>query len=51
MSIYIIGDNLANVAYQSHLSRLKYGPENLTTGRMGIFNMGRNVSVKLIVNL
>ena len=50
MSIYIIGNNLANVAYQSHLSRLKYAPENLATGRTGIFNMGRNVSVKLICN-
>ena len=46
----ISGDNLADVAYQNHLSRLKYAPENPSTGRMGVFNMGRNFSVKLIVN-
>jgi iron complex outermembrane recepter protein len=51
MSIYVNIDNLANVAYQNHLSRLKYAPENVATGRTGIYNMGRNVSVKLIVNL
>lgn len=50
-SIYISGDNLTDLAYQSHLSRLKYAPENLATKRMGIFNMGRNISVKLVVNL
>lgn len=51
LSLYISGENLADVAYQSHLSRLKYAPENLATGRIGIFNMGRNVSIKLIMNL
>jgi iron complex outermembrane receptor protein len=50
MSLYISGENLADVAYQNHLSRLKYAPENLATGRVGVFNMGRNVSVKLIMN-
>jgi iron complex outermembrane receptor protein len=39
--------NLGNVAYQSHLSRLKYAPENPSTGRSGVFNMGRNVSIRL----
>jgi iron complex outermembrane receptor protein len=48
-SVYINGSNLTNEAYQSHLSRLKYAPENLATGRSGVFNMGRNVSVKVIV--
>jgi iron complex outermembrane receptor protein len=48
-SIYISGTNLADVAYQSHLSRLKYAPENYATGRQGIYNMGRNISFKLIV--
>jgi iron complex outermembrane receptor protein len=42
-------NNLLDVAYQSHLSRLKYAPENYATGRTGVYNMGRNVSVKLIV--
>jgi iron complex outermembrane recepter protein len=48
-SFYISISNLTDVAYQSHLSRLKYGPENYLTGRTGVFNMGRNVSFKLIV--
>jgi len=48
-SVYINGSNLTDEAYQSHLSRLKYAPENLLTGRTGVFNMGRNVSLKLIV--
>jgi iron complex outermembrane recepter protein len=51
MSLFISAENLADVSYQSHLSRLKYAPENIATGRMGVFNMGRNVSVKLILNL
>ncbi|BAV10271.1 iron complex outermembrane recepter protein [Filimonas lacunae] len=50
-SISINGLNLADVAYQNHLSRLKYNPENLATGRMGVFNMGRNFSVKINVPL
>ncbi len=48
-SVYLSGDNLTNVAYQSHLSRLKYAPENYATGRMGVYNMGRNFSVKVVV--
>ena len=46
-TISIIGDNLFDKAYQSHLSRLKYASENPVTGRMGVFNMGRNFTVKL----
>lgn len=48
-SIYISANNLTNVAYQSHLSRLKYLDDNNATGRKGIFNMGRNFSIKMIV--
>ena len=48
-SIYISANNLADVAYQSHLSRLKYEPENYVTGRTGVYNMGRNISFKIIV--
>ncbi|HEX2936709.1 MAG TPA: TonB-dependent receptor [Bacteroidales bacterium] len=48
-SLYISINNLADVAYQSHLSRLKYAPMNYATGRSGIYNMGRNVSFKLVV--
>jgi len=42
-------NNIADHAYQSHLSRLKYAPENPSTGRQGIYNMGRNFSIKLNV--
>jgi len=49
ISVYLNATNLADIAYQSHLSRLKYAPENLATGRTGVFNMGRNVSLKVIV--
>ncbi|HXC05425.1 MAG TPA: TonB-dependent receptor [Bacteroidia bacterium] len=49
--ISLQGTNLGDVAYQSHLSRLKYFepyPGN-TTGYSGIYNMGRNISVKLVI--
>ena len=39
-SIYLMADNILDAAWQSHLSRLK---------EVGIYNMGRNFSVKLIV--
>ena len=47
--LYITGTNLADIAYQSHLSRLKYAPVNNLSGRTGVYNMGRNISIKLIV--
>ncbi len=50
LSLFISAENLADVAYQSHLSRLKYTPQNLATGRIGVFNMGRNISVEAVVN-
>ena len=50
-TISIIGDNLLDKAYQSHLSRLKYADVNAVTGRMGVFNMGRNFTIKLDVPL
>jgi iron complex outermembrane receptor protein len=46
-----VGQNIADVAYQNHLNRLKYGPVNETSGRMGVFNMGRNYSLKINVPL
>ncbi len=46
--VYIIGENLLNTAYQSHLSRLKYADTNSVTGRRGIFNPGRNVTFKIV---
>ena len=50
-SLHLSVTNIADVAYQSHLSRLKYTDENLVTGRTGVFSMGRNFSVKLNVPL
>jgi len=50
-SIYISVNNLADVAYQSHLSRLKYEAQNNVTGRIGVYDMGRNISFKLLVPL
>jgi len=41
--------NLFDVAWQSHLSRLKYTDENSVNGRAGVFNPGRNIYFKLIV--
>ncbi|MBC7890334.1 MAG: TonB-dependent receptor [Ferruginibacter sp.] len=46
-NLNFIAGNLGDKAYQNHLSRLKYGAENMATGRMGVFNMGRNFSIKL----
>ncbi|GAA0524691.1 TonB-dependent receptor [Chitinophaga japonensis] len=48
-SLHFAVNNIGDVAYQNHLSRLKYAPENEATGRMGVFNMGRTFSVKLAV--
>jgi iron complex outermembrane recepter protein len=50
-SLSLVAQNLTDVAYQNHLSRLKYTDENLATGSMGVYNMGRNFSVKLNVPL
>ncbi|MFT3845419.1 MAG: TonB-dependent receptor [Lacibacter sp.] len=50
-SVYLAGNNLSDVAWQSHLSRLKYTAENMVTGRAGVFNMGRNFSIKVNVPL
>ena len=50
-SLFITGNNLFDVGYQSHLSRLKYADFNASNGRTGVFNQGRNVSVKLVVPL
>ena len=46
---YVTANNLLNKAYQSHLSRLKYAEENVVTGRRGVFNMGRNITFKLVI--
>ena len=48
-SIYLSCENVTDKAYQNHLSRLKYLDENNATGRVGVYNMGRNFTVKLVV--
>jgi len=45
-SIFLVGNNITDKTYQSHLSRLKYTPANNLTGRVGVFNMGRNFCIK-----
>lgn len=50
-SFDIAASNLANTAYQSNMSRLKYledYPVN-GTGRSGIYNMGRNISLRITI--
>ena len=49
LSLYLSGENLTDRAYQSHLSRLKYLDTNTATGRRGVYNMGRNFSMKVVV--
>ncbi|CAN5902000.1 TonB-dependent receptor [soil metagenome] len=51
LNINFIATNIADVAYQSHLSRLKYAAENMATGRTGVYNMGRNFSIKVNIPL
>jgi iron complex outermembrane recepter protein len=50
-TFFIGANNITDVAYQNHLSRLKYAPENPVTGRMGVFNTGRNFSFKINIPL
>jgi iron complex outermembrane receptor protein len=49
VNVYLNGDNLFDKAYYDHLSRLKYflfSPTD-TNPAHGIYNMGRNISLKL----
>ena len=53
LTVSFLGNNLFNVAYQSSLNRLKYFepyPGNFT-GHNGIYNMGRNFSLRVDVPL
>jgi len=47
--LYVICNNLLNTGYMDYMSRFKYDPVNPATNRVGVFNMGRNVSIKLII--
>lgn len=51
VELFIEGTNLANVNYQSNMSRLKYfdNPDTAPGVQRGIFNMGRNISFKVVV--
>jgi iron complex outermembrane receptor protein len=51
VEVFIEGTNLANVNYQSNMSRLKYFDNAVVPAGVqpGIFNMGRNVSFKVVV--
>ena len=50
-SLFLTANNLFDVGYQSHLSRLKYADFNYANGRGGVFNQGRNFGLKLVVPL
>ncbi|MFI5124925.1 MAG: TonB-dependent receptor [Chitinophagales bacterium] len=49
LNVYIMANNLFDVAYEDHLSRLKYMEPYPDDPRPyhGIYNMGRNLSLKL----
>jgi iron complex outermembrane recepter protein len=53
LTLMVLGSNITNKAYQSHLSRLKYFEEfpGNHSGRSGIYNIGRNISLRLSVPL
>jgi len=51
LSFVFLANNLLDIGYQDHLNRLKYAPENQATGRTGIYNMGRNFAIKMMVPL
>ena len=48
-TFYFTVGNVFDKTYQNHLSRLKYADQNRVTGRVGVFNMGRNFSFKIVV--
>ena len=48
---HITADNLLDKAYQNHLSRLKYADVNVVTGRRGVYNMGRNITFKVVISI
>ena len=50
-TVVISCDNIFDVAYMDYMSRFKYYPVNGATNRVGVFNMGRNFSFKVLVPL
>ncbi|WP_432712551.1 TonB-dependent receptor, partial [Pedobacter sp.] len=51
IDIFLQAENIFDTSYQSHLNRLKYFEyyQSSPNGKSGIYNMGRNFSIKLIV--
>ena len=51
MQLQLQVNNLLDVAYQNNLSRLKYFEyfNASPTGQLGMYNMGRNICVKMII--
>jgi len=49
--VYITCNNIFDTPYMDYMSRFKYDPVNYTTHRVGVFNMGRNFSFKLLIPL
>ncbi len=49
LSLYLYAGNILDAAYQSNMSRLKYGDSNNVTGRIGVYEMGRNFSFKVLI--
>jgi iron complex outermembrane receptor protein len=52
LQLFLQLDNALNTAYQSHLNRLKYFEYYATSpnGRRGIYNQGRNLSLKITMS-
>ncbi|MDT3404339.1 TonB-dependent receptor [Mucilaginibacter terrae] len=53
LDVFLQVDNVFDKAYQSNLNRLKYFEyyQSSPNGRSGIYNIGRNVSLKVIIPL
>ncbi len=51
LNLYLLVNNIFNIAYQDHLSRLKYFEQYSASpnAKLGIYNMGRNLALKAII--
>ncbi|HWA33891.1 MAG TPA: TonB-dependent receptor [Cyclobacteriaceae bacterium] len=52
ITVFLLANNIFDIAYQDHLSRLKYFEQYSASpnGHLGIYSMGRNFSIKLVKN-
>lgn len=48
-SVNLSLNNITNISYQDHLNRLKYADINNVTGRGGVYNTGRNLSLMVTI--